>query len=373
MSARGPIGSRVADLLDPSEASGQQAAALRAWLNFQASLHLDPVQAANLLRRTADPEAALRLSGRRPPLDRAQLDARVDLLRGIDVKALPLPSTRYPARLRELADAAPLLLIRGNPDALNARGVAIVGARAATVYGLEVARELAGELAAAGVVVISGLARGIDAAAHRGALAAGGRTLAFSACGPERIYPAQHRRLAHQICERGAVVTEMPPGTAPRPAYFPLRNRLIAGLAELVVVVEARERSGSLVTARRALDQGGEVMAVPGPINAATSRGPNLLLRDGAAPVLGAGDVLQALGLEPPVVGGSGESVSAPEVDGTERAVLARLERAPASRDDLARALGWSIQELGVVVMELELAGRVRLDRDGRLRALRSR
>jgi DNA processing protein len=197
--------------------------------------------------------------------------------------------------------------------------------------------------------------------------------LAFSACGPERIYPAQHRLLASQICERGAIVTEMPPGTAPRPAYFPLRNRLIAGLAELVVVVEARARSGSLVTARRALDQGGEVMAVPGPITAATSQGPNLLLRDGAAPVLGAGDVLQALGMEPPAVAGSSGAAPAPGPDRRGRAVLARLEREPASRDDLARALGCSIQQLAVVLMELELAGRIRLDRDGRLRALAAR
>jgi DNA processing protein len=370
---RGPIGPGVTDIFDPSLASDDRDDALRAWLNLQASLYLDPVRAAELVRRTGDPAAALRLAQRRPPLDRAQLDARVELLRDIGAKALPLASRRYPARLRVLSDAAPLLLIRGNPEVLNSRGVAIVGARAATVYGLEVARRLAGELAAAGVVVISGLARGIDAAAHRGALAAGGRTLAFSACGPERIYPAQHRLLASQICERGAIVTEMPPGTAPRPAYFPLRNRLIAALAELVVVVEARVRSGSLVTARLALDQGGEVMAVPGPITAATSRGPNLLLRDGAAPVLGAGDVLQALGLEPPVVAGSGGAAPAPRPDRQGRVVLARLEREPASRDDLARALGWSIQQLAVVLMELELAGRVRLDRDGLLRALAAR
>jgi DNA processing protein len=266
-----------------------------------------------------------------------------------------------------------LLLVRGRADILHARGVAIVGARAATVYGLGVARDLAAALASAGVLVISGLARGVDAAAHRAALDAGGSTLAFSACGPERTYPAEHADLAREICEGGAVVTEMPPGTPPRSAYFPLRNRLIAGLAEIVVVVEGRARSGSLVTARKALDQGGEVMAVPGPITAVTSRGPNLLLRDGAAPVLGPEDVLRALGIEEPVASPAPPAASAPHADVRCRAVLARLESEPVARDDLARDLGWSVGELALVMLELELAGDVQLDRDGRLHAARAR
>ena len=192
--------------------------------------------------------------------------------------------------------------------ALAAPCVAIVGPRAPTAYGRVVARALARALASAGLVVVSGLARGVDAEAHEGALDAGGRTIAFQACGPERVYPAEHRRLAARIAASGAVVSELPPGTPPRAPHFPLRNRLISGLSLAVVVVEAREQSGTLVTARHAAEQGVDVLAVPGPIDAPTSRGTNRLLRDGAKPLLDVRDVLDAIGIrvQPPAAARAG-------------------------------------------------------------------
>src|SRR5262245_28445524 len=210
-------------------------------------------------------------------LDRAEAD-----LARLDAALVPWGSPDYPPQLVELCDAPPVLAVRGDPAVLSATAVAVVGSRAASAYGLEVARCVAGELAEAGVVVVSGLAFGIDAAAHEAALAAGGRTIAVQACGLDRVYPAAHRELAAQIAHSGAVVTEFALGVAPRAAFFPLRNRLISALARALIVVEARERSGSLVTARHAADQGVDVFAVPGPIGQPHHVGSNRLLRDGA-------------------------------------------------------------------------------------------
>jgi DNA processing protein len=284
------------------------------------------------------------------------------------VRALPLPSPAYPERIRRLADAPALLLVRGTPALLLARAVAIVGSRAATAYGLATARRLAFDLARAGLVIVSGLARGIDAAAHEGALEAGGATLAFQACGPERVYPASHRRLAERIAARGAVLTEFPVGTPPLAAYFPLRNRLISALPEAVVVVEARERSGSLVTARLAADQSVPVLAVPGPVDAPTSAGPHALLRDGARLVRDARDVLVELGIEAPEVPAAARAPPSP--DPVLREILAALRREPLARDALAERLARTPAELAAPLLELELAGRVREDRDGSLRVV---
>jgi DNA processing protein len=250
------------------------------------------------------------------------------------------------------------------------RAVAVVGARAPTVYGLETARRLGHALASAGVVVVSGLARGIDAAAHRAALEAGGLTLAFSACGPDQIYPREHADLAAQIAASGAVVTEMPPETPPLPQYFPLRNRLISGVSEIVIVVEGRLKSGSLVTARKALDQGREVMAVPGPIGAPTSAGPNRLLWDGASPMTEIADVFRMLDLPMPE---TGERSKRDRPGPAARRVIASLRREPATRDELAGRLGMPKGELALELMELELSGRVATDRDGRLRLVGTR
>src|SRR5206468_7370876 len=182
---------------------------------------------------------------------------------------------------------------------LSLPAVAIVGARACSSYGGQVARMLGRELAAAGLVVVSGLARGVDGEAHRGALEAGGATVGVLGCGVDRDYPAAHASLARGICEHGLVVSEYAPGVEPAPWRFPARNRIIAGLAVASVIVEARERSGALITADFALEAGREVFAVPGEITSSLSAGTNALLRLGATPLTRVYDVLEALGIEP--------------------------------------------------------------------------
>jgi DNA processing protein len=202
----------------------------------------------------------------------------------------------YPALLGAIADPPPVLWVRGNADALSQPAVAIVGSRAASAYALEVAARLGGELAARGVVVVSGLARGADGAAHRGCLDAGGTTVAVLGSGVDRIYPPEHDALAATICKDGALVSEFGPGTPPLPDHFPLRNRLISGVSLGVVVVEANEKSGSLITARYALEQGRDVMAVPGSVLGGRNRGSHALLKDGAKVVETADDILEELG-----------------------------------------------------------------------------
>jgi DNA processing protein len=234
-----------------------------------------------------------------------------------------------------------------------------------------VARALARVLAGAGLVVVSGLARGVDAEAHEGALEAGGRTLAFQACGPDQVYPRAHRRLAASIAESGAVVSELPPGAPPLPQHFPLRNRLISGVSLAVVAVEAREKSGTLVTVRHAAEQGVDVLAVPGPIDAPTSRGTNRLLRDGAKLLLDVRDVLDAIGVRVELPAPRPRE-RGPGLSPLARAVLAALADAPSDRDGLCRRLQRRPAELAAALLELELAERIGEGRDGRLRPLRA-
>src|SRR5262245_25873586 len=201
----------------------------------------------------------------------------------------------YPENLREIASPPPHLYVRGTLMERDALAVAIVGSRAATSYGLAVAERLAADLAARGVTIVSGLARGIDSAAHRGALRVGGRTIAVLGSGVNVIYPPENRRLARDIEAHGAVVSQFEPGTRPLPGYFPARNRVIAGLALGVVVVEAAERSGSLITAGLAGEMGREVMAVPGLVTSLQSVGTHRLIQDGAALVQSWEDVIGVL------------------------------------------------------------------------------
>jgi DNA processing protein len=254
--------------------------------------------------------------------------------------------------LQAIHDPPRYLYIRGNGEAeLLARpAVAIVGARACSPYGAQVARMLGRELAAAGLVVVSGMARGVDAEAHRGALDAGGHTVAVLGCGIDRDYPAAHAELARRICESGLVVSEYEPGVEPAPWRFPARNRIIAGLTAATVIVEARERSGALITADFALEDGREVFAVPGEITSALSAGTNRLLQQGAAPLTCAEDVLEVFGLavsqRPPV------KLGAPA-----RSVLERLGDGAASADELGRATRLTPAKTAVALAELELAG----------------
>jgi DNA processing protein len=260
--------------------------------------------------------------------------------------------------------------VQGDPAALLAPAVALVGARAASEYGLRSARRLAADLARAGLVVVSGLARGIDGAAHEAALEAGGRTVAVLAGGLDHVYPPEHGALARRIAECGALASEFPLGTPPLAAYFPLRNRLISGVAEAVVVVEARVRSGSLVTARHALEQGRDVLVVPGPVDAPTSEGSNRLLRDGARPALDASDVLEEIAWARRARAPERPAGGRPDDSGPEPALLAELRRAPATRDELVARTGRAPHQLALDLLELELAGRVAEDRDGRLHAV---
>ncbi len=274
---------------------------------------------------------------------------------------MPAGEGGYPARLATLSDAPLGLFMRG--AWLAAKAVALVGSRRASAYGREVAEYLGRELARAGVTVVSGMARGVDAAAHRGALAAGGPTAAVWGCGPDRVYPPEHESLAEEIAAHGCLVTEYPPGSPPRAHHFPERNRIIAGLADVVIVVEADERSGALITAGLALEEGREVMAIPGSVFSRLSAGPNGLLRAGAAPVLTADDVLAVLGV-----------ARQPALTGTAEAPL--LAAIPpgesASIDHLAAATGQPVAQVVQGLLELELAGRVSRETDGRYRRHRA-
>ena len=214
------------------------------------------------------------------------------------IVAVPIWLPAYPALLRTIVDPPPVLWVRGDVEALATRAVAIVGSRAATAYALEVATRLARELAQRRVTVVSGLARGADAAAHLGCLDGGGKTIAVLGSGPDVVYPAEHRDLALRISTEGAVISELGPGAPPLPEHFPLRNRLISGISLGVVVVEASEKSGSLITARCAVEQGRDVMAVPGSILSGRNRGSHSLLKDGAKVVETADDILEGLGWE---------------------------------------------------------------------------
>ena len=257
----------------------------------------------------------------------------------------------FPARLRAIHDPPPGLFVRGRGALALFDGccVSVVGARACSSYGDAVATEIGRELARAGVVVVSGLARGIDAAAHRGALEAG-VTVAVLGCGVDRDYPRAHTALAAAIERQGLIVSEYPPGVEPAPWRFPARNRIVAGLADATVVVEARERSGALITADFALDEGREVLAVPGEITSLLSRGTNALLRLGAVPVTCVDDVLRAVGVE---------AAAAPVVELEPRlqAVRAAVADAPRGADELARQTGIAPGALAAALAELELLG----------------
>jgi DNA processing protein len=290
---------------------------------------------------------------------------------------VPQTSDDYPAALLRIADPPPFLWVRGSLASLRLPAIAIVGARASTRYGERSAARLAADFARAGVCVVSGLARGIDATAHRAALAAGGATIAVQGCGPDRVFPASHAALADEIVAQGAVLSEFAPGTEPRKPHFPQRNRLISGLAQAVVVVEARIRSGSLSTARHALDQGLDVFAVPGPIDSPVSEGTNALLWDGAWPALDAQRVLERIGVgaATPVEAGAapraGDREAAEARGGALAArILAQLARGPLDPDELARALAVAPEALALPLLELELAGRVLQELDGKYRRL---
>jgi DNA processing protein len=238
----------------------------------------------------------------------------LDAGRAAGIGAIGWEDERYPPLLRTIADPPPVLWVKGLPAVLSRPAVAIVGSRAATPYALEVAGRLARELADRQMLVVSGMARGADGAAHRGCLAAGGATVGVLGCGPDIIYPPEHRELAASVCRDGALVSELGPGAPPLPEHFPLRNRLISGISLAVVVVEANEKSGSLITARYALEHGRDVMAVPGSVLGGRNRGSHALLKDGAKVVETADDILEELGWPALSEALSGRSRLGPEI-----------------------------------------------------------
>ncbi|HEU0115219.1 MAG TPA: DNA-processing protein DprA [Thermomicrobiales bacterium] len=273
------------------------------------------------------------------------------------IEAISIEDPRYPRLLREISAPPPVLYVRGELTSADETAVAIVGTRRATATGREIAARLGEDLAAAGVTIVSGLARGIDGAAHQAALRADGRTIAVLGSGPDVIYPPEHRLLAERIVERGAVLSDYPPGRKPDAMNFPARNRIISGLSLGVVLVEAPAKSGALITADFAADQGREVFVAPGGMLAAASAGSNALLRDGARAIGCANDVLDDLRI------GSARPEPIQQLlplDGDAGRLLALLSLEPTHIDDLAAAAGLDIAQAGALLMMLQLDGRVR-------------
>ncbi|TJZ90750.1 DNA-protecting protein DprA [Paracoccus gahaiensis] len=312
--------------------------------------------------------------------------------RRVGARLLRCDDPAYPPALRQIEGAPPVLWLRGDPSWLSRDIIAVIGARNASSLGMRMARGMAAGLGEAGLAVVAGLARGIDAAAHDAALPTG--TIAVMAGGVDVIYPAENAVLAAQIAERGVLLSEQPPGTEPAARHFPTRNRIVSGLSQAVVVIEAAQRSGTLITARNALDQGREVMAVPGHPMDARAAGCNALIRDGATLVRSAADVVDALAnLRPAAAAGDRPPAAARPAalpplrsaappprrpaaplsrDGggpihLESRILSRLTPSPTEENDLIRDLGVPAATANAVILSLELQGRVTRLAGGRL------
>ena len=300
-----------------------------------------------------------------------EVDAEAELAhcRSLGVRLLALADPGYPPPLKDIPDPPQVLYTLGTYEPVDALAIAIVGARRSTPYGLRIAERLASALARVGLTVVSGLARGIDAAAHHGALKAGGRTLAVLANGLAEVYPPEHVELARRVIASGALLSEMPLEQQPLPGLFPQRNRIISGLCMGVVVVEATPGSGSLVTAEHAMEQNREVFAVPGPVDSLTSRGCHRLIRDGAKLVETVDDILEELGpLVRAVPRGNcgtpvGEPVELPAeltLDPQERTLLGLLADHPITVDELIQRTGLTASQVMATLSVLEMRRLVR-------------
>lgn len=274
------------------------------------------------------------------------------------IKILTWQDEEYPARLREIDQPPPVLYVRGEYLQDDLFAVALVGTRRVTAYGRQITEEIAAFLAANGITVISGLARGVDVIAHQTSLKAGGRTIGVLGSGVDKIYPPEHRALAEQMMQRGAVISDYAPGTPPDASNFPPRNRIISGLSLAVVVVEAGETSGALITAEFAAEQGREVFAVPGSILAPQSKGTNRLIQNGALPLLNAGDLMQALDLTR--VGEQKSARKALPADETETRLLNVLGGEPLHVDEIRNQAGLPIEKVSATLALMELKGMVR-------------
>jgi DNA processing protein len=297
-------------------------------------------------------------------------DAEVARLLEHGVRALTWHDEAYPRQLREVYDRPPVLYVRGTLTPADEWAVAVVGTRRVTVYGRQVAEEMARGLAANRVTVVSGLARGVDAVAHRAAIEAGGRTIAVLACGLDLVYPPEHKRLAEEITQHGALISDYAIGTQPRSEFFPRRNRILSGISLGVLVVEGDVKSGALITARQALEQNREVFAVPGSIYSPASRGTNKLIQDGEAkPTLEVQDVLAELNLS--MAAHQIEMTELMPADENESVILRHLSAQPAHVDDLRRECGLPIATVTSTLAMLELKGLVR--QVGRMNYVRAR
>ena len=335
---------------------GIGAARLRALLDYFGDLETAWNASAHDLRQAAlDRRSLDNLLQVRDKLD---LEAEMERLDRAGVRVLTWDDPDYPPNLRQVYNAPPVLYVRGCLDKRDEWAVAVVGTRRASVYGKEAARMVGTGLAQAGVTVISGLARGIDTVAHRTALDAGGRTVAVLGCGVDVIYPAQNARLAAEIVERGALVSEYALGTRPDARNFPPRNRIISGLALGTVVVEADLGSGALITAGFAAEQGREVFAVPGNIFARGNRGTNDLIKQGAKMVCGVADILEELNLT--MVSEQAQVRAVIPENETEAVLLEHLSAEPVHVDALGRAVKLPIAQVSSTLALMELKGMVR-------------
>ncbi len=291
---------------------------------------------------------------------RSSLDVNTlwDRIAAQGIEVITWPDERYPRRLKEIEQPPPVIYMRGSLQSEDDFAVAIVGTRRVTPYGRQVTEELAAYLAGNGITVVSGLARGVDAVAHSAALRAGGRTIGVLGSGVDRIYPPENRALAEQVIASGAILSDYPVGTAPDASNFPPRNRIISGLSLAVVVIEAGETSGALITAGFAAEQGREVFAVPGSILAPQSKGTNKLIQSGALPLLSAQDLLQALNLTR-----AGAQRSARQIlpaDEVEKQLLQALGSEPLHVDELRSQTGLPVEKVSAALVMMELKGMVR-------------
>jgi DNA processing protein len=344
------------------------------WLALKSIRGVGNILGQNLIRAFGGPAAvlrarsdALRCAGVRSDIVRAirtfdrwaDVKAKIASLDAMGGRLVTWQDESYPESLRHIYDPPLFLFVRGTLEERDALAVAIVGSRASSPYGRQITAAISDRLARAGLTIVSGLARGIDAAAHAAALAAGGRTIAVLGCGIDLVYPSEHHQLQMRIVKNGAVVSEFPPGTPPDGENFPSRNRIISGLSLGTVVVEATEKSGSLITAEHALEQGREVFAVPGPVGA-RSRGPHQLIRQGATLVEGADDVLRELAphLKEDCRSPS-STVPPPPLDETEQRLFACLDDTATHVDQLMLRTSLPAARVLEVLLSLELRGLV--------------
>jgi DNA processing protein len=380
-----PVGAdSSSEVASPSSGHRMTGAVLESWLRLRAIDGVGDLTVLRLVRAWHSPEAVLHASrdeliesGCSPQLadtirrgpDRSACRSIERELTAVERKHIEVRSaldSTYPMRLKMIADPPPLLYITGALTEQDELAMAIVGARRATAAGRAMTEELSHDLAGAGMTVVSGLARGVDAAAHQGALASKGRTVAVLGCGIDRTYPPEHERLRRQIEEQGAILSEAPMGAPPHSHHFPRRNRIISGLSLGVIVTEAAINSGSLITARLAAEQGREVFAVPGFVKAETSRGTNALLKEGAALIERAQDVIDAIlpQLEPSLrvrlQPQQKKNEREDQLGKEEQLVYDALSYDPRIADDVIVITGLSVSTVMASLLSLELQQRVR-------------